>query len=180
MALEISICALLACPRVEPSAWPTRFSHTEVADMDARVAKEFLELEVDTEGLEYGETDTDVLVSTIHPGHIEHSLLITHADMEVYDGQENVWERGTWTVCGVFEDNGQCYSDVWAAHGPLAAYGTAWNHWNKRGRNLWVAGVHPGDEARTLWSPTFADPTCTTEDAMAQRLAELIPGRQIR
>jgi hypothetical protein len=33
---------------------------------------------------------------------------------------------------------------------------------------------------RTLWTPTFADPTCTTEDAMAQRLTELVPGRQVR
>jgi hypothetical protein len=178
MAIAISICALLACPRVEPTAWQTRFSQTEIAEPDAQVAKEFLELEVDTEGLTIGETDTDVLVATIHPGHIDHSIWITHADLVVPDGQESQWQLSTWTVCGVFEDNGQCYSDVWAAYGPLAAYGTAWNHWDKQGRNLWVAGVHPGDEVRTLWTPTFADPTCKTEDAMQSRLNELIPGRQ--
>ena len=175
MAIEISMCALLACPRVEPAAWQTRFSWAEVAEPDAQVAKEFLEREVDLEGLAIGETDTDVLVATIHPGHIEHSLLVTHADMEVCDGQEDQWELGTWTVCGMFADNGQCYSDVWAAHGPLAAYGTAWNHWRRQGRTLLLAGAHPGDQARTTWSPTFADPTCTTIEAMAQRLGELIP-----
>jgi hypothetical protein len=175
MPLDISACCLLACPRIEPTAWQTRFQQLEVAEPDAMVAKEFIEQAVDLEGLEYGETDTDVLVATIHPGRSYYSRLITHADMEVPDGQEDLWDRGTWTVCGVFSDNGQCYSDVWAAHGPLAAYGTAWNHWRKQGRTLWVAGVHWGDEPRTDWSPTFADPTCVTEDAMRQRLAELVP-----
>jgi hypothetical protein len=177
MAIEISVCALLACPRTEPSAWQTRFSWIDVAEPDAQVAKEFIELQVDTEGFGVGETDTDVLVATVHPGHVPYNPLITHADMEVPDGQEDRWSLETWTVCGIFADNGQCYSAPWAAYGPLAAYGTAWNHWRREGRELWVAGVHPGDEVRTLWTPTFADPTCTTVEAMASRLAELIPGR---
>jgi hypothetical protein len=177
MAIPISVCGLLACPRLERTAWQTRFSQIEVAEPDAMVAAELIEREIDIEGLSIGETDTDLLVATIHAGHIDYSRLITHADMEVPDGQEQQWELGTWTVCGIFDDNGQCYSDVWAAYGPVAAYGTAWNHWNNQGRNLLVAGAHPGDEARTLWTPTFADPTCKTEEAMASRLAELIPGK---
>lgn len=177
MAYPISVCGLLACPRFEPSTWQTRFSQLEVAEPDAAVAKEFIELEVDAEGLEYGETDTDLLVATIHPLHIDYSRLITHADLDVPGDECDRWKVDTWTVCGVFADNGQCYSGLWAAPGPLAAYGTAWNHFNNLGRDLWVAGVHFDVVEREEWSPTFADPTCTTEAAMAQRLAELIPSR---
>lgn len=177
MPIEISACCLLARPSLEVSQWQTRFQQLEVVEPDASVAKEFIERAIDLEGLEHGVTDADVLVSTIHPEHVDHSALITHADLEVPDGQERYWDLEIWTVCGVFDDNGQCYSDVWTAYGPLAAYGTAWNHWRKNGRNLLVAGVHQGDVARVSWSPTFADPTCTTEDAMLSRLAELVPER---
>jgi hypothetical protein len=177
MAYPISVCGLLACPRTEPAAWQTRFSHIEVAEPDAKVAKEFIELEIDTEGMAIGETDTDLLVATIHPLHIDYSRLITHADMAVPDDECDRWSVDTWTVCGIFADNGQCYSGLWASYGPLAAYGTAWNHFRTQGRELWVAGVHHGIVEREEWTPTFADPTCTTEDAMAQRLGELIPSR---
>jgi hypothetical protein len=181
MALNISVCGILACPRVERNAWQTRFSWTAVAEPDARVAKEFIELEVDTEGFAIGETDTDLLVATIHPGHIEHSALITHADMPVTEVDAEWWETQTWTVCGIFADNGQCYSGLWAGCGPLVAYGCAWHHFQRQGRELLVAGAHLTDGVevpveRAAWSPTFADPTCLTEEAMRSRLAELIPG----
>jgi hypothetical protein len=180
MAVPISMCCLLACPRVQPAGWQTRFSWTEVAEPDATVAKEFLELEIDHEGLAIGETDTDVLVATIHPGHIEHSPLITHADMEVPDDEDRRHPWELFVICGIFADNGQCYSGSWNGYGALDAYVFAWKHYQTtEGRTLWLAGAHPtlGEVAveRADWSPTFADPTCRTDEAMRSRLAELIP-----
>lgn len=177
MAIEVSVCGLLASPRRAPGDWPTRFSWTEVAAEDPQVAKEFLEREIDIEGLAIGETDTDLLVATIHPGHVEHSTLVTHAGMPVPDDEADRWDWGLYTICGIFEDNGQCYSDQWNGYGPLDAFVFAWKQFRKEGRELLLAGAHHDTVPRVGWTPTFADPTCTTPEAMASRLGELIPGK---
>jgi hypothetical protein len=175
MSIDISVCGILACPRIDSPDWQTRFSWTTVAEPDPEVAKEFLELEIDREGLAIGETDTDLLVATIHPGHIEHSELVVYADMPVDDEATDGCDWGTWTVCGVFRETGLCYSGLWSGPGPLGAYGAAFNHFHQRGRFLLLAGAHPGEQERFDWTPTFADPTCKTQEAMLSRLGELIP-----
>jgi hypothetical protein len=75
MAIPISSCCLLASPHVDPIHWQTAFYTGELTDdipdeQKAAVAKEFIELQVDREGIDIGETDTDVLLITVHPGHV--------------------------------------------------------------------------------------------------------------
>jgi hypothetical protein len=77
----------------------------------------------------------------------------------------------------MFIGNGQCYSGRWHAHGPRQAYGMAFNHYQRTdGRYLVVSCVHPGEQPRAEESPTFADATCKTEEAMMSRLNELTTG----
>lgn len=180
MVNPVTLCGLLACPRVEYQGWKTAFYQVELVDIDPRVAAEFVEQQVDQEGLAVGETDTDFLLATMHHGHdVERAGGVDWADQEVNSAEEMVlWPvAGTWTVCGMFADDGWCYSGLWVAHGPRMAYLAAWEHYRARRKELLVAGVHPGAVGRAEESPTWADPVCTSQAEMVLRLGELIPRR---
>lgn len=188
MAYPVTLCCLLASPRKERQSWQPGFYQVEVAELDTdgnvdpAVAAEFVERLVDTEGLAIGETDTDVLVCALHHGHdIDRAPRIDYADQEVDEPEElrRYPQATTWTVCGMYVETGQCYCGVWSAHGPRMAYAAAfWHCQVTYDRYLVVSCVHPGDQPRGEESPTFADPTCKTADAMESRLDELIPDQK--
>lgn len=176
MAVPVSLCCLLASPDRQPYRWPTGFYQIELAEPDPRVAKEFVELAVDTEGAKIAEFTTDVLVANIHPGHIEFCPEIFEADMAVDPDREIRLHplTLTYTVCGMF-DNGQCYSGLWTDHGPLMAYAAAFTHFQALDRFLFVAGVHPGVVETETYAPVWADVGCSSVEEMEIRLAELDP-----
>lgn len=183
--IPISVCCLLADSNKEPQSWHTGFYWKELTDdtpdeKKALVAQEFIELDVDREGLSIGEFTTDVLVCTIHPDHIECCEDIDFADMAVDEEHEiRRWPIAqTHTVCGMFLETGQCYSGLWVAHGPLLAYSTAWNHLDLGGTTLLVSCVHEGEVPRIPWTPGFADASCITQMSMNIRLAELVTERK--
>ena len=180
MSTPVSLCGLLACPRREWQSWPTAFYQLDLAEVDPEVAKEFVEQQVDHEGLAIGETDTDFLLCAMHYSHdVERAGRILIADQPV-DPEEEYRIYGdaesTWTVCGMFRETGQCFSGLWVGNGPRSAYANAFCHYQATsGLYLAVACVHPGVVELAPESATYADPTCKTEDAMADRLRELIP-----
>jgi hypothetical protein len=180
MSHPVTLCCLLADLTKEWQSWQTAFYQVELAELDPAVAQEFVELQVDREGLAVGEFTTDVLLCTMHHGHdIARAPRIDCADQEVDEDEEirRYPEASLWTVCGMFIDNGQCYSGYWVAHGPRHAYGMAYNHHQRTdGRHLAISCVHPGEQARAEQSPTFADASCKTEEAMISRLDELTVG----
>lgn len=182
MSTPVSLCGLLACPRVEWQAWQTAFYQENLAEVDPEVAKEFVELQIDREGLAIGENDADFLLCALHYTHdVERAPRIEIADQPVDADEEYELhpEYGTWTVCGMLRETGQCYSGMWVAHGPRMAYAAAYDHMQRTtGLYLAVACVHPGVVELAPESATYADPTCKNPEAMASRLAELIPGGQ--
>jgi hypothetical protein len=183
MAIPISSCCLLASPRVDPIHWQIAFYTGELTDdipdeRKAAVAKEFIELQVDREGIEVGETDTDVLLTTVHPGHVNRCAGIDFAGvMKLNQSREmrrHVVDE-TFTVCGMVLETGECYSGLWVAPGPLLAASAVWDYFQEDEQTLLVSCVHEGIIPRAEWTPTYADPTCLTDVAMLSRLAELVP-----
>lgn len=178
MIEPVTLCGLVASREVECQGWKTAFYQIELAELSAPVAQGFVQVEVDREAEALGQT-ASFLLCVMHAGHdVERAPRIDWADQDVDEDEEmRLWPTAsTWTVCGAFLDNGQAYHGLWVAHGPRMAYATAWDHYNSRGRYLYVADVHPGVVARVPESPTFIDAQCRTEGEMSLRLAELIPG----
>ncbi len=181
MTIPVSVCCLLASPRVSPQEWPTGFFWKELTDdtaddKKAMVIKEFVELDVDREAFAMGEFDTDVLMTTAHPGHIERCDGIDFASVvkfNEYREQRRHVISQTHTVCGMVLETGQCYSGLWSAAGPLIAVTMAWDHMQDDELTLLVSCVHEGIVPRAEWTPTYADPVCLTEEAMQSKLIEL-------
>lgn len=184
MAIPISSCCLLASPHVDPIHWQTAFYTGELTDdipdeRKAAVAKEFIELQVDREGIDIGETDTDVLLTTVHPGHVNCCAGIDFAGvMKLSREMRRHVVDETFTICGMVLETGECYSGLWTAPGPTLAALVVWGHFQEDGQTLLVSCVHEGIISRAEWTPTYADPTCLTDRAMLSRLAELIPGEE--
>lgn len=178
MSHLISVCGNLASPLQEHYAWQSAYFEYELAEVDPAVARQFAELDIDREGLAIGQ-DADLLVATLHYGHVGRCDRIDYADQEADVAEEHARYplTLTYTVCGWFEDNGQCFSGMWSGRGPRLAYAAAFNHYEQFGRSLLVSCVHEGIIGRAPESPVWADVNCHSEVAMKQRLAELIPSR---
>lgn len=178
MSHLISVCGNLASPLQEHYAWQSAYFEYELAEVDPAVARQFAELDIDREGLAIGQ-DADLLVATLHYGRVGICARIDYADQEVNPDEEfRLYPiEQTYTVCGWFDDNGQCFSGLWVGRGPRMAYAAAYQHYEQFGRSLMVSCVHGGIVERAAESPTWADVNCHSEAAMRQRLAELIPSR---
>lgn len=179
--LPISVCCLLASPHVDPLQWQTAFYQIEVVREDAAVAKEFIEYQVDQEGIEIGEVDTDVLVAAIHPGHVARCDGIDFAGV-IRLNQDREMKRyalgKTFTICGMLLETGECYSGLWTAPGPLLAVSEAWSYFQEDEKTLLVSCAHEGTIPYAEWSPTYAEPTCTSDVTMMSRLVELMPSKE--
>jgi hypothetical protein len=178
MSYPVSLCGNLASPQQEHWAWQTAYFEYDLTEIDPAVARQFAELDIDHEGLAIGR-DSDLLVATLHHGRVGRCERIDYADQEVIADEEfDLYPTSsTYTVCGWFEDNGQCFSGLWTGRGPRMAYSAAFGHYEQHGRLLMVSNVHEGIVLRAPESPVWADVNCHSEVAMRQRLTELIPGR---
>lgn len=181
MSHLVSMCGNLASPDQEYYAWQSAYFEYELAEIDPAVARQFAEIDIDREGLAVGR-NADLLVATLHYGRVGSCERIDYADQEVDPDEEfRLYPlEQTYTVCGWFDNNGQCYSGLWAGRGPRMAYAAAYQHYGQiAGRSLMVSRVHEGIVERAPESPVWADVNCHSEAAMRQRLAELIPGRAV-
>lgn len=175
MTVSVSVCGLIALPGVEPYAWQTAFYQHELAEEHAGVAVDFTRVQVREEGFAVGYPNAVFLGSAVHPRYVQRCGGIDFADISV-DGDEEM-ERyqttETYTVCGVYLDNGETYCDAWVEYGPRMAYLAAWNCARDNGREFLVACVHEGIVER-LPGLLFADPACDTEDESRSSMSELV------
>jgi hypothetical protein len=175
MALPYSICGLLAEEGVEPYAWQTGFYWQDLVEPDPAVAVEFVEHEMDREGLDVGHTLVTFLAARVHSGNIQRCDGIPNADFEV-DGDEEFRlhpEPSLHTVCGMIYPTGKPYCDLWMSHGPRVAYVDAWQCIRDEGQTLLVACVHTGDETEDGLQFDFALPAIKNADEMEQVLKEI-------
>jgi hypothetical protein len=182
----VSACCTLADSQTLPGQWMTGSYYQEVTDDTtdegkAAVVKEFIELEMDRAANAAGNFTTDVLVSTIHPGAVLWCQNLDYADLEVDSAREEAQYpiEQTFTVCGWFLEDGETYSGLWTARGPLLAYASVWRHYRTYDRTFMLSGVHEGIVSRVSWTPTYVDPSCITPEEMISRLAELQPPKLI-
>lgn len=189
MSFQASVCGIVAKQGWEPYAWETRFDHKDLAELDPGVAVEFVRQDVHSEGIGSGNAVCQLLAARVHPGRILNHTGFDFADLEVRPAAELArWPvEQIWTVCGVYLDSGEPYSEPWRARGPAMAYLAAWEAQRADGRTLLLANVHPGDtdelaraagytdaQLDALRFP-YADPACDTAEEMLSVMREWAP-----
>lgn len=179
MTYQITVCGNIATPDDEWQEWPTAHYQIELAEPDVGVAQELIKgMYLNKEATNLGIFNADLLISTIHPDWIPRCDGLDFADLEVDEEREirlNPLPQ-THTVCGWILETGQCYSDLWSAHGPKLAYAMAWHKMQDFG-TLVLSCVHEGVWNRASWSPPYVDPSCSDDITMSTRLDGLIRGR---
>lgn len=178
MSILVSLCCNIVDPDTDPSEWQTAFYHVDIAEEDTAVAAELAqEIYLKPEAMAIGRIVPDLFVSTVHPGHIERCLGIDFAGvLDIDEAHEEMLHpfAETFTVCGWVFETGECYSGCWTAHGPIMACAAVWDYFQNGYRQaLQITCVHEDTVPRAEWTPTYADPGCLTDAAMAARLKEL-------
>lgn len=182
MTVELTVCGLHVVRGDEPYAWQTGLYHEEVLDPgpgrdpDFAVAAEFSKMRVTQEGERNG-LDATFFTASVHPGHIgrcagfDFTGTTIDAMRDLDDDAQRYSEATAYTVCGLFLDNGQTYSGVWTAHGPLVACWGAFDQARSEGRPFLLACVHEG--VQSGYDLPFAEPACRSAEEMTFWMREL-------
>lgn len=178
MSIPVTVCGIVAKQGWEPFAWETRLDHMDLAEADPAVAVEFVRLDVHQEGIANGNSICEYFAAAIHPGSLRRDHTFDYTDIEVCPEDElHRWPtQTTWTICGMYLDTGETYSQPWVAHGPAMAYLAAWEQARDDGRTLLLAGAHLGiPDADTDLNIRYADTRCDTAEEMLSVLREWAP-----